>query len=135
MKKQLIGLMLIMSSFAFAGGDKTLDLLEEKIELKHSYITDGTHKLKIDDIDIGVINGTPFVVIETDSLFTDKAWEEFNKKEKSTNSKTENFTETKTKETEFKDFVKESLSEKINRIKDAFKKNFKSGEDIWQRKR
>ena len=35
---------------------------------------------KIDDIDIGVINGTPFVVIETDSLFTDKAWEEFNKK-------------------------------------------------------
>ncbi len=26
------------------------------------------------------INGTPFVVIETDSLFTDKAWEEFNKK-------------------------------------------------------
>ena len=62
-------------------------------------------------------------------------WEEFNKKEKSTNSKTENFTETKTKETEFKDFVKESLSEKINRIKDAFKKNFKSGEEIWQRKR
>lgn len=80
MKKQLIGLMLIMSSFAFAGGDKTLDLLEEKIELKHSYITDGIHKLKIDDIDIGVVNGTPFVVIETDSLFTDKAWEEFNKK-------------------------------------------------------
>lgn len=72
--------MLIMSSFAFAGGDKTLDLLEEKIELKHSYITDGTHKLKIDDIDIGVVNGTPFVVIETDSLFTDNAWKEFDKK-------------------------------------------------------
>jgi len=80
MKKQLIGLMLIMSSFAFANGDKTLDLLEEKIELKHSYITDGTHKLKIEDIDIGVVNGIPFVVIETDSLFTDRAWKEFNKK-------------------------------------------------------
>ena len=35
MKKQLIGLMLIMSSFAFAGGDKTFDLLEDQIELKH----------------------------------------------------------------------------------------------------
>ena len=80
MKKQLIGLMLIMSSFAFAGGDKTFDLLEDQIELKHSYITDGTHKLKIDDIDIGVVNGTPFVVIETDSLFTDRAWKEFDKK-------------------------------------------------------
>ncbi len=80
MKKQLIGLMLIMSSFAFANGDKTLDLLEEKIELKHSFITDGTHKLKIEDIDIGVVNGIPFVVIETDSLFTDRAWKEFNKK-------------------------------------------------------
>lgn len=80
MKKQLIGLMLIMSSFAFAGGDKTLDLLEEKIELKHSYITDGKHKLKIEDIDIGVVNGTPFVVIETDSFFTDKAWKDFDKK-------------------------------------------------------
>lgn len=80
MKKQLIGLMLIMSSFAFAGGDKTFDLLEEQMELKHSYITDGTHKLKIDDIDIGVVNGTPFVVIETDSLFTDRAWKEFDKK-------------------------------------------------------
>lgn len=80
MKKQLIGLMLIMSSFAFAGGDKTLDLLEEKIELKHSFITDGTHKLKIEDIDIGVVNGIPFVVIETDSLFTDMAWKDFDKK-------------------------------------------------------
>ena len=80
MKKQLIGLVLIMSSFAFANGDKTLDLLEEKIELKHSFITDGTHKLKIEDIDIGVVNGIPFVVIETDSLFTDRAWKEFNKK-------------------------------------------------------
>lgn len=80
MKKQLIGLMLIMSSFTFANGDKTLDLLEEKIELKHSFITDGTHKLKIEDIDIGVVNGTPFVVIETESLFTDRAWKEFNKK-------------------------------------------------------
>ena len=80
MKRQLIGLMLIMSSFAFAGGDKTLDLLEEKIELKHSFITDGTHKLKIDDIDIGVVNGTPFVVIETDSLFTDRVWKDFDKK-------------------------------------------------------
>lgn len=80
MKKQLIGLMLVMSSFAFAGGDNTFDLLEEKMELKHSYITDGTHKLKIDDIDIGVVNGTPFVVIETDSFFTDRAWKEFNKK-------------------------------------------------------
>ncbi|MDU1911694.1 hypothetical protein [Fusobacterium sp.] len=80
MKKQLIGLMLIMSSFAFAGGDKTLDLLEEKIELKHSFITDGTHKLKIEDIDIGIVNGVPFVVIETESLFTDRAWKDFNKK-------------------------------------------------------
>ncbi|WP_308009490.1 hypothetical protein [uncultured Fusobacterium sp.] len=80
MKRQLIGLMLIMSSFAFAGGDKTLDLLEEKIELKHSFITDGTHKLKIEDIDIGVVNGIPFVVIETDSLFTDRAWKDFDKK-------------------------------------------------------
>ncbi|BBA50578.1 hypothetical protein FV113G1_09250 [Fusobacterium varium] len=80
MKRQLIGLMLIMSSFAFAGGDKTLDLLEEKIELKHSFITDGTHKLKIEDIDIGVVNGIPFVVIETDSLFTDRVWKDFDKK-------------------------------------------------------
>ena len=80
MKRQLIGLMLIMSSFAFAGGDKTLDLLEEKIELKHSFITDGTHKLKIEDIDIGIVNGIPFVVIETDSLFTDRAWKDFDKK-------------------------------------------------------
>ncbi|WP_373076784.1 hypothetical protein [Fusobacterium varium] len=80
MKRQLIGLMLIMSSFAFAGGDKTLDLLEEKIELKHSFITDGIHKLKIEDIDIGVVNGIPFVVIETDSLFTDRAWKDFDKK-------------------------------------------------------
>lgn len=80
MKKQLIGLILIMSSFAFAGGDKTLDLLEEKIELKHSFITDGTHKLKIEDIDIGIVNGVPFVVIETESLFTDRAWKDFNKK-------------------------------------------------------
>ncbi|MCI6032259.1 hypothetical protein [Fusobacterium varium] len=80
MKKQLIGLMLIISSFAFAGGDKTFDLLEDQMELKHSYITDGTHKLKINDIDIGVVDGIPFVVIETDSLFTDRAWKEFNKK-------------------------------------------------------
>ena len=50
------------------------------MELKHSYITDGTHKLKIDDIDIGVVNGTPFVVIETGSLFTDRARKEFSKK-------------------------------------------------------
>ena len=80
MKRQLIGLMLIMSSFAFAGGDKTFDLLEDQIELKHSYITDGTHKLKIEDIDIGVVNGIPFVVIETDSLFTDRVWKDFDKK-------------------------------------------------------
>ncbi len=34
MKKQLIGLMLVMSSFAFAGGDNTFDLLEKKMEFE-----------------------------------------------------------------------------------------------------
>lgn len=54
-------------------------IIEENIYLKHAYISDGTHKLKIDSISIVVIDEFPFVVLETESLFTDNQWEKFDK--------------------------------------------------------
>lgn len=69
-------------------------------------------------------------------------WEEYNRKDKKDeskdfwekhnkeNSKTKEFTESKVKN----GGRKESLADKINRIKDNFGKKFKNREDIWQRK-
>ncbi|MDU1909610.1 hypothetical protein [Fusobacterium sp.] len=54
-------------------------IIEEKIHLKHAYISDGTHKLKIEKINIQVIDNNPSVLLETESIFTDKHWEEFDK--------------------------------------------------------
>lgn len=76
--KIVILLMLIISAFSFA--DEKFTLFEENMELDHKYITDGTHKLKITDIDIGITDGVPFVILKTESTFNERDWKKFDKK-------------------------------------------------------
>lgn len=78
MKKMLLAL-LVVSSFAFADDNNTFDILEDRFEIKHTHLTDGVTKLKIDDVDIGLINQTPFINIEVETLVGKSAWDKFNK--------------------------------------------------------
>ncbi|WP_373077182.1 hypothetical protein [Fusobacterium varium] len=76
--KIVILLMLIISTLSFA--DEKFTLFEENMELNHEYITDGNHKLKITDIDIGITDGVPFVILKTESTFNERDWKKFDKK-------------------------------------------------------
>lgn len=71
-------LMLVISILSFA--DEKFTLFEENMELNHEYITDGTHKLKITDIDIGITDGIPFIILKTESTFNERDWKKFDKK-------------------------------------------------------
>ena len=79
MKKLLLVSFLLGSCLTFADSNNSFDILEDRFELKHTQLTDGTTQLKIDDVDIGVINNIPFINIEVETFIGKGSWEKFNK--------------------------------------------------------
>ena len=79
MKKLLLVSFLLGSFLTFADSSNSFDILEDRFELKHTQLTDGTTQLKIDDVDIGVINNIPFINIEVETFIGKGNWEKFNK--------------------------------------------------------
>ena len=79
MKKLLLVSFLLGSFLTFADSSNSFDIIEDRFELKHTQLTDGTTQLKIDDVDIGVINNIPFINIEVETFIGKGNWEKFNK--------------------------------------------------------
>ncbi len=79
MKKLLLVSFLLGSFLTFADSSNSFDILEDRFELKHTQLTDGTTQLKIDDVDIGVINNIPFINIEVETFIGKGSWDKFNK--------------------------------------------------------
>lgn len=78
MKKLLMGLFLVTSLMAVA--DDRYDYVEDKLELKYGVLTDSKkNTLDIDDFEMGVFNGHPFVNMEIEAFSGDGGWEKFDK--------------------------------------------------------
>ena len=78
MKKILMGLFLVTSLMAVAGGQ--YDYVEYRLELKYAVLTDNkNNSLAIDGIDIGVFNGRAYVNMEIESFSGDGGWGKFDK--------------------------------------------------------
>ncbi len=77
MKKILLGALLLCSTAVMAN-DK-YDMLEDKLEGAYSTLTDGTHTMKVDDIDVDQMGNQVLVKLELESEDNDGAWSKFNK--------------------------------------------------------
>ena len=79
MKKIFLASFLLICFSVFAEDNSPFDILEDKFQIKYATLNDGTTNLKVDDIDIGMINTTPFINIEIESFMGNGSWEKFNK--------------------------------------------------------
>lgn len=78
MKKLLVIGLLVLSALSFAG-DKKLDYVEDKLQLKYTELSDGKNTLNIDDIDVDTFNNKIYVNMEVETFSGDGGWSNFNK--------------------------------------------------------
>lgn len=78
MKKLLVMGLLVLSALSFAG-DKKLDYVEDKLQLKYTELSDGKNTLNIDDIDVDTFNNKIYVNMEVETFSGDGGWSNFNK--------------------------------------------------------
>ncbi|MCR5183870.1 MAG: hypothetical protein K6B46_04125 [Opitutales bacterium] len=75
---------IILASIAFVATSIALvagqfDFLEDLIELKFQNISDGNKNYTLDDVDVEIFNGQPYVKLEIEGFSGDAGWSDFDK--------------------------------------------------------